>query len=740
MSKIKSIPVMTVILFSCVLLLSACETSLEAQELIHDQNLNINATTYYVSPMGSDSNPGKSEPQPFKKVQHAVEQMKAGDTLIVLDGLYSGTLTLKSDITIRAKNPRNVVFSGLEKLTATFEKVNQDDLKPDIRKGDVYKATVDHEIKQLFFDNQPLTWAQWPNITWSENWIEEKKWAKATDGTGPGVLTSKAFKEIAGLDLTGAYTFIRYGKGNSNYSRLIELFDGEKLHWNDDNFYNQKYTGEDGRRGSAQALKSMPKKHAWHPNKSKFFLAGDIDLLDAPGEWFAENGTLYLSPLNSSNPNDANILTKTTDYCINQQSELNNVVIKGIDFLGCSVKLNNEKNSDIIFSNIHFSYIGEELLFVDRIKGNAINKPIELAGTNIVVEKSLFAGAKNTALKLVGSELTIDNSVFLENNRHANFESRSVVIEAKGSYKVTRNTFFNNHSDAISIKIKPKSPLGVKPEVAYNNIFNAGKYNSDVSGIYMPTGSQEYAEVHHNWIHNINGNAFRLDLAGSQLSLHHNVFWSSKRGINLEGYGEFNVYNNTDVHNHVASALTRNVLNHARQTKGSKEKHFPPINDWNVINNISEGLDDRVGPREKTLFRSQMKKGLIHPARNKQGNFPIIDKGAIQGNLTGEHRDIFINGDLSELNLIPKNSAIKNTITQTKQLAEQEVTSLGNYLGAYDHKGPNWSAGSDWMPYGLKVIQTMAEAESFAKKYNTLSIVPEVKATGLSQGKLKRVK
>jgi hypothetical protein len=30
------------------------------------------------------------------------------------------------------------------------------------------------------------------------------------------------------------------------------------------------------------------------------------------------------------------------------------------------------------------------------------------------------------------------------------------------------------------------------------------------------------------------------------------------------------------------------------------------------------------------------------------------------------------------------------------------------------------------MPYGLEVIKTMAAAENFAKKYSTVSIVPEI--------------
>ncbi len=72
------------------------------------------AATFYVSPTGNDRNSGTSEGHPFRVVQHAIDRMQAGDTLVVLDGVYIGTLKLKSGITVKAKNPRRVVFSGLE--------------------------------------------------------------------------------------------------------------------------------------------------------------------------------------------------------------------------------------------------------------------------------------------------------------------------------------------------------------------------------------------------------------------------------------------------------------------------------------------------------------------------------------------------------------------------------------------------------------------------------------------------
>lgn len=326
----------------------------------------------------------------------------------------------------------------------------------------------------------------------------------------------------------------------------------------------------------------------------------------------------------------------------------------------------------------------------------------------------------------------------MENNRHSNFESRALTLDATGHYEITRNTFFNIHSDAIVVRSKGRRPESGNSEISFNNIFNGGKYNSDVSGIYMPTGSQNYAEVHHNWIHNVKGSAFRLDLGGKELNLHHNVFWSSKRGMSVEGYGEFNIYNNTDVHNHVSSDLIRNVLNHGNVTDASQDKTFPPIMDWNVLNNLVEKFDDRVGPREKKLFKEQMENQLVYPERPKSSAIPVTDRGTIQGNLTGERREIFTNGELSGLNLIPTDPLVKNGVAQTDKLAAQGVTSLDTFRGAYDVGDPGWYPGSDWMPYGLDVLKTMAISEEFAKQYYSISVIPEIDTDQLPKGYLNR--
>ena len=108
MSKMKNIPI-TSALFSCILLLSACGTSLETPEQIQDQNLSMNGRTFYVSPMGSDRNSGKSEQQPFDPLNYPDSQQNQPNSLfhpghrLALYLTYSNRLLLQLDEHSRQK-------------------------------------------------------------------------------------------------------------------------------------------------------------------------------------------------------------------------------------------------------------------------------------------------------------------------------------------------------------------------------------------------------------------------------------------------------------------------------------------------------------------------------------------------------------------------------------------------------------------------------------------------------------
>jgi hypothetical protein len=684
----------------------------------------VAADIYYVSPAGNDRHSGRSETAPFRGVQHAIDTMHAGDTLVMLDGGYAGTLQLKSGITIKAKHPRHVRFSGAGPVAGNFTK----------HAGELYQMNVGIDPKQLFYKNRPMSWARWPNLTWSENWIGTKKWAASATGSGPGKLKCDAFSSLKGLNLSGGYCFLRYSKGNSCYSRAIESFDGTTLRWNDTDFYSVRFSGEDGRRGSPAAIaKGKAKENV----RARFFLAGALDLLDSEGEWFAKDGTLYFRAPGGGEPNAADVLIKTADYSIFDEQALSDVTLEGLDFFATSLKLDNPANNGITFRDVHFSYIGAEPLFVDNPQGEKTAKPIQVAGSNIHFETCLLAGGQNTGLKLAGSGLRVENCVFMENNRHANFQSVALEIFATGPFNVTRNTFFNNCSDAVRVRFDHAVYAGSKhPDISYNNICNAGLYNSDVSGVYLPNLSQHWTEVHHNWVHNVKGNGVRLDQAGEKLSVHHNLFWASKRGMNIEGYGHFNIYNNTSVLNDEPCMMTRNVVAKRKGTGEavvSNDTSFPPISDWNILNNLVAEWVDRVGPSESAPFAASRKNGTLHPERMANAAIPMTDRGCIQGNLTGFKQTVFMRGKLEGLNLVPVDPIVKGGAAPTSELIAQGVTALDRFRGAYDMRAQAWSAGSDWLPYGLAVPETMAQAEAFAKKYSAVSIVPEIDAVSAPQ-------
>jgi parallel beta-helix repeat protein len=65
------------------------------------------AATYYLSPAGSDSNPGMSA-LPWKTFRKAASMVRAGDTVIVRDGTYAGGVTLETPGT----SVRPIVFKA----------------------------------------------------------------------------------------------------------------------------------------------------------------------------------------------------------------------------------------------------------------------------------------------------------------------------------------------------------------------------------------------------------------------------------------------------------------------------------------------------------------------------------------------------------------------------------------------------------------------------------------------------
>jgi len=125
--------------------------------------------TYYVSPNGSDSNPGVSLDKPFRTTQKCAGVTTPGDTCLIRGGVYRETViparsgAVGAPIVFQAYQNKVVIISGNEVIAGWTS-----------YSGHVYCAAMPWSLKvrtpeqitdnQLFVDGQMMVEARWSNL------------------------------------------------------------------------------------------------------------------------------------------------------------------------------------------------------------------------------------------------------------------------------------------------------------------------------------------------------------------------------------------------------------------------------------------------------------------------------------------------------------------------------------------------------------------------------------------------
>ena len=126
---------------------------------------------------GNNSNSGTSLAAPFETLQHAIDQLTAGDILYIREGTYRETITIDEDgssgnlITIQNYNNEVVTIDGTTDITGTWSTYN------DV--SGAYQFSYTGDITQLFVDDQPMVNARWPNAQFNDDSIfSHSTWAE----------------------------------------------------------------------------------------------------------------------------------------------------------------------------------------------------------------------------------------------------------------------------------------------------------------------------------------------------------------------------------------------------------------------------------------------------------------------------------------------------------------------------------------------------------------------------------
>ena len=494
-------------------------------------------TTYYVAPSalgGSNGNAGTTLAAPFETLQHAINQLSAGDILNIRQGTYRETIIITNDgssgnlITIQNYQNEVVTIDGTVDVTGTWENYN------DV--SGAYELSYDgsNNITQLFVDDQPMVNARWPNAQFNDDSIfSHSTWAEGDEGNSlNGSLTIDTSVHDPGtIDLNGSIGILNVGSFKTSTVEITaHNLDSDVITYN-----------------SSDLTGSYKPKHHY------YFFEGKKEFIDTNNEWFHDktNNILYLFPDDGLDPSSRSIKAKTTDYRVTF-SDANYVKLKGINFFATTFQMTGNSDNNIIEKcNFYFPSASQRMLGIT----NGLGTPnVTQLGTdnhsdyndvdNNHILECLFENTEGEALRIYGDENKIENNYFHHIDWScSDLEGLMVSIYCVG----TSNVFDNNtiHTTGASATVLP----GRQSIFSYNNITNTGLLQSD-GAVFQ--GTKNYVEgsvVHHNYVYDTEKYAFRYDAPGGDASeagsygiMHHNIA-DNTNGLMIKGNNQIIAHN-----------------------------------------------------------------------------------------------------------------------------------------------------------------------------------------------------
>jgi len=452
-----------------------------------------NAAEYFVSPNGSDKNPGTSE-QPFSsltRARDAIRELKrlrglpeGGVTVWIGEGTYylSEPVVFGPEDSGTANKP--IVYASLPNQKPTISGGMKIDGQWEPFRDGILMCKVEgvnEGFGQLFVDGKRQVRARHPN---------------SLDGT---CVTPPKCLKVAGVG-SFPHTFIKYEEPMKRWARPEEaiihvMHSGgyTYLQWQIKNVDWDKQTinfGKGGWQFAAPAFTPNYKtsRHmALISDQSLYFVENVFEDLDAPGEWYFDRtrGALYFKPPQGIDPQKALIEAS----CLKQL----------IEFRG--TKDNPVRH--ITFSALRFAHSDPVFLEQWEIPSHG-DWSIYRGGA------AYFDGAEDCAIKECFFDAVGGTAVFGNNHLRRIKISDNVFIESGDSAVVLAGKSHLNFNKTIQCQYckkmypwgwgKPKDEYNAECEISNNLIHDIGVFSKQCAGVCLSMGMKN--TVGHNHIYN----------------------------------------------------------------------------------------------------------------------------------------------------------------------------------------------------------------------------------------------
>lgn len=473
----------------------------------------------YVSEDGNDTNEGTIT-SPLRTIQKASELLEANGTCYIRGGTYRETVNVsKSGQTFTAYNDEYVLVTGLDTLSGWT-----------VYKDNIYQADFadfETQFTQLFIDGNFMQMARYPNNETGE----------MMDPRNPK---------------TGYGTCFVNSTGETVPTRKV-VFDQMPSH--PDNFWKGGYfRGISGytwmnphgviASSTGGELQVTPVFSNWESGQSQVHGYGygfifHLNALDTYGEWYAQNGKIYLMPPQNSQPSDFTVEAQKREWAF-VINGLSGIKLKKINIKAASLKFNNANQCVVDSCSVRYLFP----FFTRKSYGTSFTQQggIYVNGDNNTFMNSYIAHSWGNGFSIEdGNGNTVDNCVIEDIGWDPQFCS-SVLTHGK-------NTTIENSTlgSAGRFHIRFKN----KTDILHCDLYDCMKMGQDAGSIESTVGGGskvedlQGSEIAYNKIHDCNtlpkmGNtkqfvvAFYLEDVANY-TVHHNLVWNIKTDVFPDG-------------------------------------------------------------------------------------------------------------------------------------------------------------------------------------------------------------
>lgn len=465
---------------------------------------------YFVSPGGSDSDPGTLL-QPFATIDKAAEVLSAGDTCFLREGVYYETFRPQrsglpgAEIVFLNYPGEKAILSGADVVTG-WEK----------EEGGIYSAPMPWNLKdgnQVFTNATMMPEASWPAAGMEPLFKPNRAVA------GGGTKTTLQCEDIPGTDEAwkGAELWCAGGKAWICWTSTVTAYDA-----------------------GTHTLTFDQERDTWYKPAigNLFVLRGVRYALQKPNQWFydAKSQRLLIIP-----PGDLPIKKVTVEAKRRKDvidlSNCSYIHIEGIFFRAGGIRTNNESHH-LVFKNLEGRYVSHSY---SRDVSN--ESGVLIHGHDNLVLNCDLGYSSASVVSVNGRDNRIINC-FIHHGGYSGLWKGTVSLAGR-RIVFSHNTIRHAGRDLVNTHGLMESL------VQYNDVSEAGWLTKDLGMFYGHNTDYANTEFRFNLVHDNRAEHLNMGIYFDHLShnaiVHHNVLWNMDWDpirFNNPAYGNL-VFNNT---------------------------------------------------------------------------------------------------------------------------------------------------------------------------------------------------